>query len=199
MTPAGLPGQETAGPPPGAKLLGVTAGVNASRQLWSYTIASEAARGPTVGVFVEVPTPVRHLSVRAEAGYVRRASRVWHAEADPNREDESEVRGHYLYLPLHGILGADVGPLSLYAFGGPTMGLLLSTGCRADVCSTLREEAPTTFGVGIGSGISLRVGERMEAGLELRLTEGLSEAYRSQDSGVRWRTVEVLLRVGAWR
>lgn len=190
------------GPQPrevGSKLLGIAVGGASSRQLWSRTFSTEAAHGLSAAVFVEVPTPLSHLSVRAEAVYVGRASLVWDPALDPDRAGETTVRGHYLSLPIHGQVRAGLGPISLYGFGGPTVDLTLSTGCREDFCAVLRDEKPMTFGVGVGAGAALLLPNGMEGGVEVRLTEGLSSAYQGQSRDARWRTIELLLRVGVWR
>ncbi len=56
-----------------------------SRQLWSGPISTETAPGFSVGVNVDVPTPVSALSIRAEFGYVGRGSLIWDEELDPER------------------------------------------------------------------------------------------------------------------
>ena len=105
-----------------------------------------------------------------------------------------KVRSHYLGFTIHGKLGVHVGPATAYLVAGPTVEQLLDTGCSSDLCGVIVEEGPTNLGltVGPGLGVSFSGGYRLEA--EALLTEGLTEAYRSATSGIRYRSLEFLLR-----
>jgi hypothetical protein len=176
------------------RTLGVHLGHIQSRQLWSGPFSSERDTGFTFGVNVDVPTPVHHLSVRVELGYARRGSSVWDRAVDPEGENAALVRSHYLSLPIHGKLNLALGPTTVFLFAGPTFELLLETECSQDLCSVLYEERPTVFGLSMGSGISLDAWGRVRTDLEVRVMEGLSNAYQPDFSDVRYRSLEFLIR-----
>ena len=165
-----------------------------SRQLWDGSISAETARGFSLGVNVDVRTPVPVLSIRAEIGYVRRGSVVWDEVVDPERMATANVRSHYLSIPIQGKLGFGVGPVAGYFFAGPAIDQLLETQCTQGICRVLADERPTVFSVSAGSGVSFDVRDRFRGKIELRLTENLTDSYVSSVSGVRYRSLEFLLR-----
>ena len=128
-------------------------GATTSRQIWNSTYSSDRLDGLALGAYVDVRTPVSFLSVRAEAGYMGRGSVVWDPGDDPERTAEARIRSHYLSVPVHGKVAGKVGPLSAYLFGGPTMDLLLNSGCSVEFCQVFREERMAVFGVAVGAGV----------------------------------------------
>ena len=178
---------------------GLFLGRTSSRQVWSGAsrISTESAPGLSLGAYVDVQTPISFLSVRAELGYIQRGSLVWDDELDPDHTRSARVRSHNLSVPIQGKLGWELGPLSAYLVAGPTLDLLLDSGCSPEICPLLRDEKPTVFGVSVGGGMGMEVGNGIRTELEVRLTEGLGDAYLGEfGAGIRNRTVEVLLRVG---
>ena len=165
-----------------------------SHQVWSGPISTEMANGFSLGVKVDVPTPVPFLSIRAEIGYVGRGSVVWDEEIDPERLAAANVRSQYLSIPLQGKVRFRLGPASAYLVAGPTIDQLLGTQCTQDLCRVLSEERPTVFSVTVGSGVSVDFQDRFRGDFEVRLTEGLTDAYLSNSSGIRYRSLEFLLR-----
>ncbi|TFH66534.1 MAG: PorT family protein [Gemmatimonadales bacterium] len=165
-----------------------------SHQIWSGPISTETADGVTLGVNVDVPTPISFLSIRAEIGYVGRGSVVWDQGLDPHGLVASNVRSHYLSIPIQGKVRVRLGPASAYVFAGPSIDQLLETQCTEDLCRVLSEERPTVFNVTAGSGVSFDYRNRFRGDVEFRLTEGLTDAYLSPSSGVRYRSMEFLLR-----
>ena len=165
-----------------------------SRQMWTGAISSANATGPSVGVNVDVPTPARFLSIRAELGYIRRGSVVWDDALDPDHLTPAHVRSHYLSIPILGKVRFRLGPGSVYLLAGPTLDQLLKTKCTQDLCSVLTDDRPTAFAVMVGSGVSIDFWDRFRADLEVRLTEGLADAYVSPSSGTHYRSSEFLLR-----
>lgn len=165
-----------------------------SHQVWSGPISTETANGVTLGVNVDVPTPVSFLSIRAEIGYVGRGSVVWDKGLDPHGLVASNVRSHYLSIPIQGKVRVRLGPASAYVFAGPSIDQLLETQCTQDLCRVLSEERPHVLNVTAGSGVSVDYRNRFRGEVEFRLTEGLTDAYLSPSSGVRYRSMEFLLR-----
>ena len=176
------------------RTVGVHLGQARSHQTWDGPIATENAHGFILGVNVEVPTPVSFLSIRAELSYVRRGSSIWDEVLDPEGVAPAFVRSHYLNVPIVGKVNLRLGPSSLYLFAGPAFDLLLETECSQDLCGVLFDERPTVFAVTFGSGVSVDLWDRYRAGLELRVTEGLSSAYVAASSDVRYRSLELLIR-----
>jgi hypothetical protein len=176
--------------------VGVFLGKASSRQIWSSSFSSDRLDGLALGAYVDVRTPVSFLSIRAEAGYVGRGSVVRDPDEDPERAVEASIRSHYLSVPVHGKATAEVGPLSATLFGGPTLDLLLDSGCSVEFCQVLREEKTVVFAVAVGAGVGLDLGKRLSPSFELRLTEGLSDSYLGAQNSARNRSVEMLVRVG---
>lgn len=176
--------------------VGVFLARTSSRLLWSNSFPSTRLLGIGGGVYADVQTPIPFVSIRAEAGYAGRGSLVWDEERDPDRTAEAAVRSHYLSVPVHGKLGVGVGALSAYLFAGPTLDFLLSSGCSAELCQLIREEKTTVFSLAVGAGVGVVLGGSLRTNLEVRLTEGLSDAYLGNQDSARNRTVELLVRVG---
>jgi len=176
--------------------VGVFLGRTSSRQLWNNSFASGPLSGIGGGVYVDVQTPIQVLSIRAEAGYAGRGSVVWDEELDGGRTAEAAVRSHYLSLAVHGKLGVGLGALSAYVFAGPTLDFLLDSRCSASLCQVIREEKKTVFNLATGAGVGVALGGGFRTDLEVRLTEGLSDAYLGNLDSARNRTVELLVRVG---
>ncbi len=178
------------------RTVGVHVGETRSHQVWSGPISSRTANGLSLGVNVDVPTPAEFLSIRVGLGYVRRGSEVWDEDLDPNGAAPTNIRSHYLSVPVQGKVRWRFGPGTVYLFAGPAVDHLLETGCDQDLCRVLREELPTVLSVTAGSGVSVDFGDRFRVELEVQLAEGLTEAYRADSSGIRYRTVEILFRAG---
>lgn len=176
--------------------VGVFLGRTSSRQLWNNPFDSDRLSGLGVGVFVDVRTPMPLVSIRAEVGYAGRGTVVWDGESDPERTAEATVRSHYLSMPVHGKLAVGAGPISAYLFAGPTLDFLLASRCSAEFCQAIREEKTTVFSVAAGAGLGLDLRGRFRTDFEIRLTEGLSDAYLGNLDSARNRTVELLVRLG---
>ncbi|MBT8398295.1 MAG: PorT family protein [Gemmatimonadetes bacterium] len=189
LTPAETEAQPT-------RSLGFHLGQIRARQLWDDPISGQSSNGLAAGVQVDIPTPARFLSVVVGLAYAQRGSIVWDTELDPDRELTAVVRSHYLEVPILGKLGAKVGPGGAYLLGGATVDLLLETQCPQDFCVLLAEDRPMVLSVTVGGGVSVDVGESARVDLEVRLTEGLSGAYSSGSTGIRYRSVEFLIRAG---
>jgi hypothetical protein len=166
-----------------------------AEQLWEDPVAGTRSTGYTVGIQVEVATPSPVLSIRAGVAYVQRGSGVWDQELDPDRALTRNVRSHFLSLPVEGKLDLELGPLSVYLFGGPAIEMLLNTQCSQDLCPTLEDERPMVLAANIGGGLSIPIQERLWGDLEARLNEGLTRTYSSAGDGLRYRSSEILLRL----
>jgi len=176
--------------------VGVFFGSTSSEQMWPDPVAADRLRSMALGVYIDVQTPLPFLSIRAEAGYAGRGSVLWDEELDPERSAEAAIRGHYLSFPIHGKVGAGLGPVSGYLFAGPTLDFLLSSDCTELFCQIVQEEKTTVVSVAAGAGVGLELPRGFRLGVEARHTEGLSEAYRGGPGSGRNRTLELLVRLG---
>lgn len=186
-------------PPPclgqDSRTVGIHAGILRSRQLWDGPMSTSIVTGITVGVNVEVPTPASFLSIRAGLEYNRYGSAVRDGETGDGGSEALNVRSHYLGMPILGKASARAGPVGAFVFLGPTLALLLETECTRDLCRVLHDERATVLALATGAGLSVGIGDRFRGEAEVRLSEGLTAAYRATDSEVRYRSVEVLFRV----
>ena len=193
-----LAGQAFFWPPSASGQVGRTVGFHLgqvrSRQIWSGPISTETANGLSLGVNVDVPTPAPFLSIRAEIGYVGRGSVVWDEELDPERLAVANVRSHYLSIPIQGKVRFGLGPVTAFLFAGPTLDQLLETQCTQAFCQVLSEERPTVLSVGVGAGVSIDFRDRFRGDFEVRVTEGLTDAYVASSSSIRYRSLEFLIR-----
>jgi hypothetical protein len=119
---------------------------------------------------------------------------VWDQDLDPNGESSSTVRAHYLSFPVHAKLVGRLGSFSGYLLAGPIVEQLLRTQCEQVFCQTIVDERPTALSIGGGSGIGINVGERLRTEVEVRVVQGLTEAYRSNQGGTRHRSMEIIVR-----
>ena len=174
------------------RTVGVHIGQVRSHQIWSGLISTDDATGLSIGVNVDVPAPL--LSILFGAGYAGRGSVVWDEEVDPDRSLAANVRSHYMSFPLQAKLRFKLGPASVYLLAGPTVEYLMKTECTEDLCRVLHDERPAVFSGTVGGGGSMDFRDRFRADFEVRLTEGFSDAYVSNSSGIRYRSLEFLLR-----
>lgn len=177
-----------------SRTVGVHLGMVRAEQLWDDPVRGTRSNGFTIGIGVDVPTPVPAFSVRAGVGYVQRGSGVWDTELDPDGVAQRNVRSHYLSVPLEAKVGRGIGPVSLYLVAGPVIDLLLDTQCSQDLCPLLEEERPMLLNATIGAGLAIPLQERLWADVEIRLTEGLTSGYSTAGTGLRYRSVEAVVR-----
>jgi hypothetical protein len=175
---------------------GVVGGVTSSRQLWGESGPSAATEGILLGVYVRVPTPLPHLAVRAEMAYAQRGGLLSERELQTEQPISARVRAHYLSFPVHLETSWELGPVRLFAFGGPTLEITQDTSADPTVIQLMGVERITLFGVGYGAGLGGPFPGGLEGSLEVRGLEGISEAYDEGPVPIRNRSFEVLLRVG---
>lgn len=177
-------------------IVGLSGGRTSARQVWTGPVGSEGLEGISLGVFVDVETPIPFLGVRAGGGYVGRGSVVWDQVEDPDRASDAKIRSHYMSFPVHGLLELGIGPVAGYLLAGPTVDILISSECSAQFCQFIREERPTGVNVVVGLGAALDIPGDFRTYVELRLSEGLGDAYLADGATARNRTIEMLVRLG---
>jgi len=177
-----------------SRTFGIQAGRTRSELLWDGPDGTGMASGVTVGMALQVQTPLSYFSVRPELAYVQRGTVVREAVEDPAGRPQVRARSHYLSLSILGRLAARFWKTSFYVLAGPTVDHLLETECSADLCQLFLDERPSVLAVTVGMGGALAVGDGVEGDLEIRLSEGLTEAYRMTRFGARYRSIELILR-----
>lgn len=189
-------GSATGTPPvagqPTERLTGVFAGRSDSGQLWNPGVETAERSGFVVGAFVDVPTPLAALRVRADGGFARRGSLVL-SDTRGNPLD-GEVQSDYMTFQLEAKLAVAVGPVHVFAAGGPGVDYL--TRSREDplLAQVLVDKHATVFNVVGAAGAGVRVG-KVVAEVEGRWIRGLSNAYSGTAAKVRNRSMELVLRV----
>ncbi len=173
----------------GPRAVGLSLGVNDSRQLISRQDPSETRTGLLGGAFIDVETPAG-IDVLAEAYLVQRGGKVALDEGIL-----AEVEADYLAFGVYPKLRVGVGPASLYALAGPYVEMHLRTRAGGELAVEYREPATQVFGVSAGAGLEVAVVQRYALSLEIRHDEGLGDAFPNSTAGVRHRTVSVLLRL----
>lgn len=177
-------------------LTGVFAGRIDSEQVWNPGVETAQRSGFVVGAFVDVPTPLPALRVRADGGFARRGTFV-SSDTRGNTID-GEVQSEYLTFQLQAKLAASVGPVHVFAAGGPGFDYLMRSREDPLLTQVLVDKHATVFNVVGAAGIGGRIG-RVVAETEGRWIRGLSNAYSGSAAKVRNRSVELVLRLSRVR
>lgn len=173
-----------------AVVVGALAGAVESRQLRERDDDSRPRDGLTAGVFVEVGTPAPLVAVLAEARYAQRGGRF------PLQGGRvGDVQADYLVATLAPTFRLAVGPVALFAFGGPSLELTLRTRSVAELANAYADPASQVFAVTAGGGVELRTPGWSVRG-EARIVEQLSSAYRGDAGTFRHRATELVVKVG---
>jgi hypothetical protein len=145
---------------------------------------------------LQIQTPLPYLSVRPELGYVQKGTVVEGEVGGPGSPARARARSHYISVSILGKVGHQIQNVSFFLLVGLSVDQLLETECTADLCQLLFDEQPSVLGVTAGIGASLALANRFEGDMELRLAEGVTDAYRMTRFGARYRSLEAILRVG---
>ena len=155
----------------------------------------ETSRRPgfAVGAFVDVPTPVSFLRLRAEGGLVERGGFV---SADPRGNPvNGEVRGDYLGFHLGAKATLSLGPVHAFAVAGPGLDYLVRSRADPLLEQVLGEGRGTVLNALAGAGTGLRIGRGWVVEVEGRWVRGLTEAHSGDRSKVRNLSREWTVRV----
>jgi len=172
-------------------LIGTQVGLVSSRQLVRGADPSEERTGFLAGAFVEVATPASWVGALAEASFVRRGGRfVLHGG------QAAEVRADYLVFSISPVLRSRLGPVSLFAYGGPSLETHLQARAAAELAAAYREPSDQIFSAQLGAGMEVALSGTLRLRLEARHVEGLSPAFESSAGEFRHRSRELLLRLG---
>ncbi len=175
------------------RLTGGFAGRTDSEMLWSPPVETSPRSGFLAGAFVDVPTPVSHLRMRAEGGLTQRGGFV-STDTRGNAVD-GEVRGDYLSLYIEAKVGASLGPVHVFAAAGPAIDYLLRSREDPILAQVFIEKRGTVLGAAAGAGLGLRVMDAWVIEAETRWVRGLTVAYTGSGLRVRNRSREWVLRL----
>ncbi|MCY3547421.1 MAG: hypothetical protein OXH49_11135 [Gemmatimonadetes bacterium] len=175
------------------RLTGGFAGRTDSEMLWSPPVETALRSGFLAGAFVDVPTPVSWLRMRAEGGLAQRGGFV-STDTRGNAVD-GEVRGDYLGVHIEAKAGLSLGPVHAFTVAGPVIDYLLRNREDPVLAQVLIEERGTVLGVAAGAGLGLRVTRAWVIEAETRWVRGLTEAYSGSGLQVRNRSREWVLRL----
>ena len=175
------------------RLTGGFAGRTESEMLWSQPVETSLRSGFLAGAFVDVPTPVSWLRMRADGGLAQRGGLV-STDTRGNPVD-GEVRGDYLSVHIEAKAGVSLGPAHVFGAAGPVIDYLLRNREDPVLAQVLIEERGTVLGVAAGAGLGLRVMRAWVIEAETRWVRGLTEAYSGSGLQVRNRSREWVLRL----
>ena len=174
------------------RLTGVFLGRIDSEQIWNPGVETARRSGFVVGAFVDVPTTVTGLRVRADGGFARRGAFVL-SDTRGNAID-GEVQSEYLTFQLQAKLAVAVGPVHVFAAGGPGVDYLSRSREDPLLAQVLVDKHATVFTVVGAAGAGVRIG-RVVAEAEGRWVRGLSDAYSGSAAKVRNRSMEFVVRL----
>jgi len=171
---------------------GGTAGVVWSRQLEDRQDPSESRKGAILGAFLDVQTPVRHLAILAEAFYAQRGGLL-----DPvgTSTEPAEIRVDMLDFTVAPTVRFGFGPASAFAYGGPTLEITMNQRYSPEIAAAYQTPAGQLFAVTAGAGVAFGTG-LWSVRAEARIVEELSPAFTGDAGDLKYRSQEILVRVG---
>jgi hypothetical protein len=174
-------------------IVGGMAGYNSSTGIWKPASESQAVGGFTVGAFALASTPVGWLSFLAEGAWAQRGSDV--TRTVDGQPVTGGVRSDYITVSVQPRASTALGPVTVHLSGGPTLDLLVRSRLDPGLAPVL-DDVGTVFGVTGGVGLGTRVSGRYRVEVEVRIFEGLGDAYSGNFVSMRNRSVEFVARVG---
>lgn len=176
-------------------VVGGVAGVSRSRQLRDRAADSSSRTGFVAGAWVDVASPVAPLHFLAEAAYARRGGTF---PLGGPAGLTGDVESDWLAATVAPMLSAGIGPVAVYAYGGPTLEVPVRTRTAAALRTAFATPSDQGLSVTAGAGLEARWDGWSVRG-EVRLVEGLTSAYSGSAGEIRHRSTEVVLRVGKRR
>lgn len=167
-----------------------------ARQIWKPPGSTDSRKGWAAGAFVDVAFPVPALGAQVEGLIVQRGTRL--TVDGPDGPLGTSVESGYLSMPILLKLRAFRNPVGVSLVAGPMMELLLWTRSDPSLETVYGFERGSTLSLVAGGGVEVLVSGRGFVGMELRVVEGITSAYDAPSLDVRYRSVELLLRLG-WR
>ncbi len=177
----------------GGSIIGAFAGANTTEQEWSPDADVERVTGFTLGAFVEAVTPLSGFTVLAEGAFAQRGGDVVNAGT---ASVEGAVRTDYLSVSVRAKATVDAGPARAHLAAGPVFENVLRSRVSPGFQSILEREGRSAFGILMGAGVDVGIGQGRRIGVEARLFDGLSDAYSGDFISVRNRSWEAVVRFG---
>jgi len=177
--------------------VGVVAGYAHNEQIWSRDVETEAVGGLVVGAWANVPTGAGWFSITAEGTYTQRGGdATLDDEVVAGAGDTSPIRADYITISVHPRATARVGPVRIHLTTGPTLDQLVRSRLDPVLVPVLEDGTSTVFSWTAGVGIGGNVTSGVVAEAELRIVEGLGDAYSGPFISLRNRSIELVGRVG---
>lgn len=175
--------------------VGVYTGVVQSTQVRDRAPDSNSRRGPLLGVFVDPQTPLSWMSVLAELSWVRRGA-SYDAAVPTGGVTQLQVRTDYLTFTVAPTLRASVGRLSVFGYAGPSTDILMRSRASTELRTVLERSSDQVLAAVAGGGLEVRLPSGQMVRSEVRMDWGLSAAYSGSGGDVRYRSLEILVRLG---
>ena len=173
--------------------VGVLGGWISNEQIWQPDATTEKVGGVLLGGYLNAVAPASWFSVQAEVYWAQRGGNVT-TEIGAVTVDGG-VRSDYLAVSIHPRATVSLGPVGLFLSAGPTVEQVIQSRLDPTLEPVLTASA-TTFGVNAGVGFSVQINPRLRGEVELRVFEGLGDAYSGAFVTLHNRSFEVLARVG---
>jgi len=179
--------------------VGVQTGVVSSTQHSDRAADSNSHRGPLAGVFVDPQTPVSWLSVLAELSWIQRGASYESTVPGTTGTgglSQLQVRTDYLTFTIAPTARVSVGRLSLFGYAGPSTDILMRSRTSLELRTILERASDQVLAAVAGAGLEVRLPAGQVVRSEVRMDWGLSAAYSGSGGDVRYRSLEILVRLG---
>jgi len=177
----------------GLRTIGGFAGRTDSWQSWPDHPEARHKAGLEVGAFLDADAPPSWLSILAEVAYTQRGARL---PLTLNGDVMGDVRADYIVGSVMPKVGFSVGPLSLYAYGGPGLGINVRTRTAQELSIAYQDYKAEVLTAQAGAGVALRIAGRWSVRAEMRRSADLTPAYSKAPGEIRFRSQEIILRIG---
>lgn len=177
--------------------VGVQTGVVRSTQHRDRAGDSNSHRGPLVGVFVDPQTPVSWLSVLAELSWIQRGSSYDSmVPGSAGSVTQVQVRTDYLTFTLAPTVRVSEGPVSLFGYAGPSTDILIRSRTSLELRTILDQASNQVLAAVAGGGLEVHLPGGQVVRSEVRMDWGVSAAYSGSSGDVKYRSLEILVRLG---
>ena len=188
---ASQPGSVAAQTP--GSIVGVVGGWVANEQVWRSEYETESVGGAQLGGFLNAATPVPWFRMRAEFMWTQRGGSVTgQINGDPL---VGETRTDYLTVGVQPRLSTRLGPVEAFVAAGPMLEVVLRNRFSSELGVAL-QEVSTAYGAGAGVGLAARVAGALRAEVEVRVFEGLGDAYEGNFISAKNRSFGIVARIG---
>jgi hypothetical protein len=176
-----------------SSIAGVVAGRVMNEQVWNSEYQTEKVGGVQVGGFLNARTSVPWFEMRAEFMWTQRGGSV----VGDLRGGEliGEARTDYMTVAVQPRFAARRGLVEVFATAGPVIDVVLRNRFSPELGLGLQEVAQV-FGAGVGAGFAATLPSSFHAEIEVRVFEGLGDAYSGDFVSAKNRSSGLVLRFG---